>query len=83
MTDNTKSFLVGDEDIKRWGRTTVVVAFEVEGLSPADAEAAVDERLNGVRLLMTNDSNDYPRATADPIRTWATLPLRKILDEAL
>lgn len=63
--------------------TTVLVAFRVLGLEPAAAEKEVEDRLNNVKILMQNDSTDWQRGTADPILTYAVLPVSSTLDEAV
>ena len=79
----TTATLVSSEDIDRWGRKVVLVAFEVEGLSARDAERVVANRLNGAGLLGQNDSTDYQRGSADPIRTFDVVPLVQILEDSL
>ncbi len=61
---------------------TVVVLFEVSG-EESDAERIVSERLDAARLLWQNDSNDADRGTLDPVRTFAVVPARRLLDESL
>jgi hypothetical protein len=70
---------------------TVLVAFSISDEALANtvlypnmsAEQIVEERLEKANLLMYNDSTDFARGTADPINTYAVIPLDKLLDDAL
>lgn len=75
---------VSSADVKKNGNATVIVAFQVAGLTPEEAERVVTERLDrlALQILYQNDSTDWQRGTADPIVTYAVLPVAQALEDA-
>ena len=62
---------------------TVIVAFRVNTATPEQAEAVVEGRLTGAKLLWQNDSNDIINGTLDPIDTFCVVPLAELLEASL
>jgi hypothetical protein len=73
-------YLVGDKDTSIV--SVVLVAFNVYG-TPEQAQGLVQARLDNAMLLMINDSTDFERGTADPLITYAVLPINQLLEESL